>query len=119
MNSIDPLEHQLASWTPRRPDPELKARLFPGRRPLPEVTRVARGLAWMMPALGTAVIVGSILVHPSVQSGPVLTGTNSPLFAALNSSAAQSSQNSLPMTGFAWTNTTRGPSTNGSLGGLN
>lgn len=119
MNSIDPLEHQLASWTPRRPDPKLKARLFPGRRPLPEVTLVARGLAWMMPALGTAIIVGSIVVHPSAQSGTVLTGTNSPLFAALDSSAAQSAQNSLPMSRFAWTNTTRGPSTNGSPDGLN
>lgn len=83
------------------------------------MNRVARGLAWIMPAFSTAVIVGSILVHTPVQSDPVLSGTNGPLFAALHSSAAQSTQNSLPTGAFAWTNTARNPSTNRSLGGLN
>lgn len=119
MNSTDPLENQLASWTPRKPSPGRKQRLFPGLRPQPGLTLAARGLAWMMPAFGTAVIVGSILVHPAAQSDPVLSGTNGPLFAALHSSAAQSAQNCLSISAFAWTNTTRGPSTNRSPGGLN
>lgn len=119
MNSTDPLEPLLASWTPREPSPALKRRLFPSRRPVPEVTRLARGVAWLMPALGTAVIVGSILVHPLAQPRPGLGGTNSALFAALDSSAAQSLQNSLPVAGFAWTNTAPGPATNGSPGGFN
>lgn len=122
MNSTEPLEQQLASWIPRDPSSALKRRLFPVQRTLPtvpEVTFLARGVAWMMPALGTAVIVGSMLIHPAAQPVSGLAGTNSALLAALHSSAAQSAQNSLSMTGFAWTNTAPGPSTNESLGGLN
>ena len=122
MNSTNPWEQQLASWTPRSASPAIRRRLFFRQRPIPAVpavTLLARGLSWMMPALGTAVIVGSMLVHPAAHSGPGLAGTNSPQLAALSSSAAQSAQNSLPLAAFAWTNTARGPSTNGSLGGLN
>ena len=118
MNSNDPLETLLASRTPRKVSPALRSRLFGSRTPVPEVAGIARGMAWLMPALGTAVIVGSIFLHPSVQSGPALGGTNSALFAAYSASAAQSAQNSLPLAGFTWTNTAPDPSTNGSQGGL-
>ena len=83
------------------------------------MTAAAHWLAWLAPALGTAMIIATVSVHPVAHPTLGLGGTNSPLFAALNSAAAQSSQNSLPVTGFAWTNATPGPSTNASSGGLN
>ncbi|MBL9173214.1 MAG: hypothetical protein JNL10_06765 [Verrucomicrobiales bacterium] len=119
MNSNDPLETLLASRTPRKVSPGLHARLFGSRTAVPEVAGIARGMSWLMPALGTAVIVGSIFLHPVVQSGPAPGGTNSALLAAYSASAAQSAQNSLPLAGFTWTNTAPEPSANESQGGLN
>lgn len=97
----------------------LRRRIFGERPPVPEVTRVARGLSWLAPALGTAVIVGSLVTRPAHPRTGGFPGRHSAEIAALDAAAAQSAQNSLSPSGFAWTNTAPGPSTNGSLRGLN
>lgn len=86
---------------------------------MPEVTRVARGLTWLAPALGTALIVGSLVIRPAHPRAVGFPGRHSAEMAALDAAAAQSAQNSPASSGFAWTNTAPGPSTNGSLRGLN
>lgn len=117
--STDPWEQPLASWTPRKPSPALRDRIFGVRGGAPEVTPVARGLAWLVPALGTAVIVGAMVVGPSHPQAGGFTGRHSAEMAALHAAAAQSFQNTLSSAGFAWTNTAPGPSTNESLRDLN
>ncbi|MBN8246911.1 MAG: hypothetical protein J0L84_05645 [Verrucomicrobia bacterium] len=120
--STDPWEQPLASWTPRKPSPALRRRIFGRYADLPappEVTPVARGLAWLVPALGTAVIIGTMVVGPAHPQAGGFTGHHSAEMAALDAAAAQSFQNTLSSPGFAWTNTAPGPSTNGSLRGLN
>jgi len=117
--STDPWEQSLASWTPRKPSPALRRRIFGERAEAPELTFVARGFAWLVPALGTAVIVGAIATGPVHSRAGAFAGRHSAEMAALDSAAAQSLQNTLSSSGFAWTNTAPGPSTNGSLRGLN
>ncbi len=79
---------------------------------------VARWLGWGVPSLGTAFLLASLWMHP-VQPVPVRSNAPTPQLAALNSAAAQSYQNALPVRTVAWTNTTLTPATNGARGGLN
>ena len=118
MNPNDPLLTLLSSWTPRRPSPALKSRLFPG----PAHGHAPPWLVWTAPALGCLLLFTTLGMHTTgrVEAGswPGFGGTNTPLYAAYRHAAEQSAQNLLPAS-FAWTNQASVPSTNTSLGGAN
>ena len=122
MNPNDPLLTLLSSWTPRRPSPALKSRLFPTPPAPAGPTSPTFWLAWTAPALGCLMLLATLGVHPAghVEAAvwPGFGGTNTPLYAASRPAAEQRAQNALTSS-FTWTNHALVPSTNASLGGAN
>ena len=125
MNPNDPLSTLLASWTPRRPSPALKQRLFPrpptpfrDPAPLPWLPQ----LAWATPALACLFLLAARPMRYPLQveaRGWPGLGTNpTPLYAAYQHASEQSSQNH-PAANFTWTNHTLAPSTNTPWGDVN
>ena len=112
----------LPSWTPRRPSPALKSRLFPAHPGLADADRPTLWLVWTAPALGCLLLLATLGIHSTgrVEAGvwPGFNETNTPLYAAYRHVAEQSAQNLLPAS-FAWTNRASVPSTNTSAGGAN
>ncbi len=118
MNDWNSLENQLASWTPRRPSPRLKARLFPERSqalaesPSPFDAR----WAWLAPVMGCFLMLLVISGSRTNQMGGFGSGRTTNLLATVASNPGyaayivagfHSEQNSLQKDLIEWTNGAR------------
>lgn len=118
MNSPDPLEPLLSAWTPRRPSPGLKRRLFG------TAAATLSPAAWLQfapPAFAAVALTVTLTLHPNRLESSIRDlgySTNLALGAAHHSAAFQSAHNSLSAASFTWTNAALAPSTNASFGGL-
>lgn len=115
MNSTNLLEHQLRSWKPRKPAPEIQARLFAraevDRPPAPDLLH----LPWRSLAAVCASLMLLIILNPSDrQAAYFASSTNSLLETLAHNSglasywvdASHSRQNVLDRDTFEWTNGT-------------
>ena len=118
MSELNPLETQLRSWTPRRPSPGLKARLFGGRqRPR---TEARLSLGWLAPVTACLLLLfvtfnqtggGLAGVSATAGQGPIVAMTLSNVsLAAYLPGSFPYERNALPADTFEWTNTSRSPS---------
>ncbi len=132
------LEKLLRSWTPRRPSPAVKRRIFAhGNQPVEEDSVAIDGsgaavlqpapfrLGWFAPVTVSLLLACVLFNHHN--SFVLSDSTGGPLVAAAlsNQSAAawlpgsfERSQNSLPVDAFDWTNVSRRGSSSG-IGGAN
>ncbi len=108
----------MNSWTPRRPSPVLRRRLF-GE---PAETEVAPGgMGWFAPALSAACLFAAALLPATVpeRAHADTTGTNTALLAALDHANGQSLMNHLAASSFKSTNISAARSTNALSTGWN
>lgn len=117
---MDPLETLLSNWTPRRPSPGLKGRVF-GHGTVAAGTDLRSWLQLMPPAFAAAALLMAVAVHPGrLESAirPEGHWTNLAFAIPHQGATAQCLQNTLPLARFTWTNAALAPSTNASVGGL-
>ena len=133
MNSV---EKHLASWTPLRPSPALRDRIFGTGRtvldadPVATLGSVFEGwrravwLGWLAPATGATLLMVVTLLQPAARwNGAVVEAsereafTHTSTFAALQTAPVHSAANNLVAASFTWTNTVLPPSTNASFRG--
>lgn len=126
----------MESWTPRRPSPGLRRRIFAGRSleaagfgavhsPL-ERAGLERFAGWLVPAMAGAF---ALFVSLNPETRPIASRfigqaeasafERSPMYATLQTAALHSAANSLPATSFTWTNLPNAHSTNASFSGDN
>src|SRR5512140_3088656 len=135
MNGMIELEKVLRSWTPRRPSPAVKRRIFAAKQAVEDESVAIDGsgaailqaapfrLGWFAPVTVSLLLACVLFNH---HNSFVLSDSNGgPLVAAAlsNQSAAawlpgsfERSQNSLPVDAFDWTNVSRRSSSSGAGG---
>jgi hypothetical protein len=105
MNDLNPLEKQLASWTPRRPSAELRRQLFPAAAP--EYHRPAPRASLWLPITAAACVfllaLCPVLPHRAPAAAMTASG-GSNLIASLSLSASSCSEwNLWSAVTFDWT----------------
>ena len=114
MNDWTQLENQLRSWKPRRPSPNVKARLFPQSAPAePEISWPAVW-AWLAPATALVLLAGLVLTKDARALDGWSRGTptglvaaavfDSPTLVTYVSPKRHSSLNAWTGATFEWTN---------------
>lgn len=104
----------MRSWTPRRPSPRIRARLFPtGSAPEPEVSLVSLW-GWLAPAMAVWVLAALVLhkearglrVWPTDSATGLVAAVtlHSPQLVAYVASKRHSDRNAWPGACFEWTN---------------
>lgn len=104
---MNPLERQLASWTPRQPSPRVKQRLFPAQS---QPFGLAAAFTWA--AAATACLLFTFIGLEQVNSGASFSGgkplvamvmSNPPSYAVLPACNSMVEENFFAST-FEWTN---------------
>ncbi len=100
----------MRSWKPRRPSPGLKARLFPAAAG--HDVSWATALHWVAPALAVLCLSTFMVTRPpgNFAGASVLN-----LVSADYAAVTPGDHNIWPRASFEWTNSSRSPSTGGSL----
>lgn len=121
-NDLNSFETRMRSWTPRRPSPELEARLFGAATVAPAGSNARRhlpGWSWLAPAacvgalaLQLSLPVAQKQLAESGGAGPVLAqaGLSNQTLAAFAPGWSHSARNHIPGETFESTNWTTAPS---------
>lgn len=110
-------------WTPRRPSPDLRARLFGVATRGPSETDATFPLRWLAPVACGLILLLGVVSDPRGPLGPWAGASRLLADASLASRSAALFQpaevncrrNALPTPSLGWTNTGRSPSSIGSI----